>query len=309
MRRVSASTRSIGNILVLAGLGGIGGHLLYSSLNTQDDSWQAHVVTPLRPLKTVGDDLWQITAPLRPGSDVERNMVIYRLPNKSTNTESDKNNKNDTNPFANRTFIKKPGTDELLLHSVIALDDATMKQIESLGKPSVIIVPSPSHRADAAVYKRRYPNARVICPKEIVDQVSEKVPVDGTASQVLRKEYGITCLKPKGGLRFPELAYELPYHEGGRNGKKALVFCDLLVNLRTGPWYMKLMQGVTGGESPRMSLLWKRVLTKDRHQMKEFWKELADRKDIGALLMAHGDPYIADPETISKTLGQIAEQL
>ena len=294
MRRITSS-RGIGNILVLAGLGGIGGHLVYSNLQAQDHSWNAHVVTPLRPLATIGDDLWQVTGPVKPGSEVERNMTIYRLPAKPLKDDLE----------GNKVAARNS---ELLLHSVIAFDDATMKQIEALGKPAVIIVPSPNHRRDAAVYKERYPHARIICPKEIIDQVREVVPVDGTARQVLSRDYGINCLTPKGGLRRPELAYELAYHSG-QNEKKALVFCDMVVNLRTGPWYMHLLQGVTGGENPRMSLLWKRVVTKDRTQMKTFWQGLAQRKDVGAILMAHGDPFVADSQTISQKLGRIAEQL
>jgi hypothetical protein len=303
MRRASFATHNIGKILVVAGLTGIGTNLLYSfsTLRTQDDSWQAHVVTPLRPLTSIGDNLWQVTGPLKPGSTMERNMVIYKLPNKITNNEN--------NNEVNSTTGNESKENGLLLHSVIAFDDATMKQIESLGKPSIIIVPSPYHRSDAAVYKQRYPEARILCPQEIAEQVATSVPVDGSARKVLKHEYGIQCLEPKGGLHLPELVYKLPYRNTEGTDTNALVFCDLLVNLRTGPWYMKLMQGITGGTDPRMTFIWKRFVTKDRTKMKEFWHELATSKDVSALLMAHGDPVVSDPETISKKLGLIAEQL
>jgi hypothetical protein len=49
--------------------------------------------------------------------------------------------------------------------------------IESLGRPEVMIVPNGHHRADAAVYKQRYPNLSVVCPKGSQTAVAEKVQV------------------------------------------------------------------------------------------------------------------------------------
>lgn len=155
-------------------------------------------------------------------------MVIYRLPEKqqANNNNNNHNNHNHNTYHTNNNSASNHLSTEtssastshrhsrrandhqqmLLLHSVIAFDDATMKQIEALGQPSVILVPSPTHRTDAAVYKQRYPNAKIICPKEIMEQVSEIVPVDGTAKQVLTKEFGINCVKPH-GLRLPGIIY------------------------------------------------------------------------------------------------------
>lgn len=43
-----------------------------------------------------------------------------------------------------------------LIHSAIALDEAAMIELESLGKPRIMIVPNCTHRLDADVYKQRY---------------------------------------------------------------------------------------------------------------------------------------------------------
>jgi hypothetical protein len=37
-----------------------------------------------------------------------------------------------------------------------------MQELDNLGRVKYILVPSPFHRLDAAVYKQRYPDAQVI---------------------------------------------------------------------------------------------------------------------------------------------------
>jgi hypothetical protein len=58
-----------------------------------------------------------------------------------------------------------------------------MSTIEQLGRPEVMIVPNSWHRADAAVFKERYPNLKVVCPKAAMDKVNEKVKVDISAEE------------------------------------------------------------------------------------------------------------------------------
>lgn len=52
----------------------------------------------------------------------------------------------------------------LLIHSPIALNESEMNKLETLGTPSILIVPNRIHRLDAAVYKQRYPQIRIVCP-------------------------------------------------------------------------------------------------------------------------------------------------
>src|SRR4051812_17780088 len=49
--------------------------------------------------------------------------------------------------------------------SPVPLREAEMKRIEALGEPTILIVPGIGHRLDIRPWKRRYPSARVLCPR------------------------------------------------------------------------------------------------------------------------------------------------
>src|SRR5687768_14893240 len=99
-------------------------------------AWEVH---PHGPLREVAPGLWEVTGDV-PGLPLKRNMTVVRL--------------------------SDPGSSDgrLLLHSVIAMDDARMAELEALGKPSVLVVPNGAHRIDIARYHARYPDAKIVCP-------------------------------------------------------------------------------------------------------------------------------------------------
>ncbi len=71
-----------------------------------------------------------MSAELKKGSDLQRNMVVYRLPPKRTNLDQ----KDLTSSHSLSGEQKEESKEELLLHSVIALSDEGMREIESLGR-------------------------------------------------------------------------------------------------------------------------------------------------------------------------------
>src|SRR5690242_20050842 len=99
-----------------------------------DDSWDASVLAH-GELEQITPGLWWVWAPC-PGAPVMRNMSLYRLNDGS-----------------------------LLVHSAICLDEARMKKLDALGEVRFILVPNEGHRIDVKRWKKRYPNAKVIAPK------------------------------------------------------------------------------------------------------------------------------------------------
>jgi hypothetical protein len=61
--------------------------------------------------------------------------------------------------------IGKRSDGDLVIHNAIALDNASMAKIEAWGKVGYLVVPNGYHRLDAPVFKQRYPQARVLCPR------------------------------------------------------------------------------------------------------------------------------------------------
>jgi hypothetical protein len=284
--------------------------------------WEKHVV-PHGPLVPLAGNLWQVTGRVEPKSDaVMRNMVVYRLP-RSNATQDDS-----TEPPAvasisaagsTATEPKEESREELLLHSVIALSDEGMQELDNLGRVKYILVPSPFHRLDAAVYKQRYPDAQVICPKSIRKQVSKVVPVDAVVEDVFGHDYasqGLKCYTPGAGLYIPELVYELPLKEekdstqemATESDKKALVFCDLVTNVTEGPLNVRILGIVTGGNNPIVPWMPRYFFVRDKAQTKRFLETLGRRDDIGLLVMAHGEPVKCGPDEMKRHLANLAAQ-
>jgi hypothetical protein len=187
----------------------------------------------------------------------------------------------------------------LLIHSAIALNEAGMAKLESLGTPKILIVPNRIHRLDAGVYKQRYPQLIIVCPAAAKPYVEQVVAVDGIAEEVL-PAYGIICHEPA-GIRPQELVYELPLPTG-----KALVFTDILFNLNksylqqhlpTGEFLLQWLGASAIGSSGFFGItgLGRRFFMKDRNAYRQWLEALADGiPDLRVISVAHGSPIVAD---------------
>lgn len=237
------------------------------------DEWSDHVL-PHSPIEALAPGLWHVTGtlPINP-----REMVIYQLADSS-----------------------------LLIHSAIALNEADMTQLESLGTPKIMIVPNRMHTIDAKVYKQRYPDLLVVTPEAAKPYVEPKVPVDATAEELL-PAYGIICHEPA-GIRLQELAYELPLSTG-----KALVFTDILFNLTEAylDRYMSRSKmifrflGVSNyfGITP----LGQQFFMTDKIAYCEWLHALADNiPSLCAISVAHGEPIVVN---CSERLHEAADRL
>ena len=112
------------------------------------------LVLPHGPLQELSENLWRVEGDL-PHFSMKRVMTVARL-----------------------------HTGALLIHSAIALDEASMKRLEAWGTPAILLIPHVRHRMDAARFKRRYPALRVFAPPGVVAKAQAVVNVDGTYSDV-----------------------------------------------------------------------------------------------------------------------------
>ncbi|MGK7895874.1 MAG: hypothetical protein AB4372_20240 [Xenococcus sp. (in: cyanobacteria)] len=221
------------------------------------DEWLAHVL-PHSPIQELAPSLWHVTGILPPAP---REMVIYKLAELG-----------------------------LLIHSAIALDEAGITQLESLGTPKIMIVPNRIHRIDASVYKQRYPELLVVAPKVAKPYVEEEVPVDAIAEELL-PNYGIICHQPA-GIRPQELVYELPLSRG-----KALIFTDILFNLtpsyldRYVPRNKLIFRWLGASGYFGITALGKRFFMTDKIAYREWLRDLAgSTPSLCVISVAHGEP-------------------
>src|SRR5688572_5750377 len=108
-------------------------------------------VLPHGKLTHVDDGLFTVTGKLHmpPMGEVDRRMTVARL-----------------------------SCGRLLVFSAIALDEPEMAQLERLGMPSYLVVPSGIHRMDARIWKDRYPDMEVVAPAGAREKVEKVVHVD-----------------------------------------------------------------------------------------------------------------------------------
>jgi hypothetical protein len=226
-----------------------------------------HQIFPHGDLRQLAAGLWQVTGSLK--LPLPRNMTAYRLPSGG-----------------------------LLLHSVVALDDARMEALESLGRPEVMVVPHPYHIMDTAFFKERYPDLRVFADahakRRMEKQFDGRAPVDGTIAEGL-DDLGVRH-RAVPGMKYDEVTLDLELEEGGR----ALVFTDIFTAFEPKTIADRLTAAPRGGVGLARMVRWRQV--NDRSAVRGYFNELAELDDIRWLLTSHGDALSQDcAETLRRS--------
>jgi hypothetical protein len=220
--------------------------------------WQREVF-PHSELEALAPDLWVVRGEF-PSSQLPRNMVVYRY-----------------------------GGDSLLLHSVVALDEPTMRHLEALGRPSIMVIPNWDHWAHIVAFKQRYPEITVVCPEASRSRVEQRLAVDATCEAYFPR-HGVSFHVPP-GMDPVEGVLELRL----RDGRVAVAMNDLITNVphQRGAWGLLLrLTGSTG--RPRVIPIVRRRLKIDRAVMRDYLEALARRRDVAIVTTSHGQALTSD---------------
>lgn len=239
-----------------------------------DTEWKT---LPHGDLEALAENLWRVEGDL-PDMALKRCMVVART-----------------------------STGELALHSAIALDEARMAQLEALGRPAWLVVPNGWHCLDAARYKARYPELKVVCPQRARKLVAGKVQhVDGTYDD-------FPSLDPDGTVRLEH--FDAEHHmEGAMLVRSAdgvsIAFADSLFNLPHGQglfwWFYGRVLGSTGG--PRVTVIARAMMlfTRSKAGYLAFLERQAATGEVVRLIPAHGQVIDQDATGV---LARIADSL
>lgn len=171
----------------------------------------------------------------------------------------------------------------LLVHSAVNLDLGAMRALEHLGNPKVLVVPNGFHRMDAAAWKARYPELKVVAPAAVKAKVEEVVKMDEDDAHLP----GVTTHELP-GCKPDEHAYEVDTGEG-----KALIFTDALFNLGHRPGFGGFVLRLVGSTGFfGMSRIGRFALLKDKKAWKAWLEAQAARDDIAVVTVAHGEPIV-----------------
>jgi hypothetical protein len=230
------------------------------------------LVLPHGPLQELSENLWRVEGDL-PRFSMKRVMTVARLQ-----------------------------TGALLIHSAIALDEASMKRLEAWGKPAILLIPHVRHRMDAARFKRRYPSLRVFAPPGVMTKAQAVVHVDGTYSDVPSD---------------PALTLELLDGTGEMEGAMlvrssdgtSVVLTEVVFDLEppksaVGRAALKL---VGFGPGPCVTPVVKFEMVKDRRALAAHFERLAAIADLVRLIVGHS--RMSSGEAAARALRQAAASL
>jgi hypothetical protein len=196
-----------------------------------------------------------------------------------------------------RMAIAKRADGGLVIHNPIALDDDEMREIEAFGKPAFVVVPNSFHRMDSIIYKKRYPDVNVLCPKSARERVRQVVEVAGHLDEMPKDD--MVELFHLRGMKEREGAITV------RTGdKSAVVFNDTLLNLPQGSGVVSWFMAPTGTLSVPRFARW--MLMKEGAELKQHLQELAATPGLERVVPGHGDVLQSD---VASALHTAAERL
>jgi len=185
--------------------------------------------------------------------------------------------------------------------SAIPLAEPEMREIETLGDPTFLIVPGIAHRLDIKPWKLRYPKAKIVCAPGAVDAVEKVVKVDGTADILNDPAVRLGSVP---GVAEKEASL-LVRREGGTS----LVINDILANVRhphgIGAHIMARLLGF-GVNRPQMPRVSKWLYVKDRGALAGAFRKWANEPGLARVIVSHGDVIVDKPQ---KVLERVAAEL
>jgi hypothetical protein len=195
-----------------------------------------------------------------------------------------------------RMCVAKMDDGRLVVHNAIALNDSAMSEFEELGEVGFLLVPSGYHRLDAAVFHKRYPDAKVLCPGGARKKVREVVPIDGTYDD-FPNEAGVT-VRHLDGMQEKEGVMII-----GDSTENSLVFNDAIFNLPHGKGTEGLvirLLGSSGG--PKVTRIARWFLIKDKKALRAHFEKLAGTPELKRIIPAHGDIVEDNAEQVLRQL-------
>ena len=181
---------------------------------------------------------------------------------------------------------------DLAIFSAIALREQDMAELEALGRPAFLIVPSVRHRLDAPGYAQRYPNMTVVAPRDGAEKIAEVVRVGTTTP-----DFGDPT------VRYFEVAADSALEVDADDGLTIIVN-DLIGDIHgesgVGGWLLKVMG--FAGDDPHVPGPVKLLLGRQKSEVAQRFRRWAERNDLRRIFVSHGDTIDSDPRGVLRTL-------
>jgi hypothetical protein len=213
-------------------------------------------ILPHKPIQKLSENLWRVQGDL-PHFGMQRVMTIA-----------------------------KRAAGDLVIHSAIQMNEASMREMEAFGEPTYLLIPHSRHRLDAPKFKRRYPKLIVLATKAVVDKAREVVHVDGTYEDFPSDapEVNGVRLEMLRGMGDSEGVMIVRSQDGVTIVLNEVVFDLTMPHSRVLQALLKL-GGL--GPGPHVTPILKLELVRDRQALKADLHRLAKIPDVVRLIVSH----------------------
>lgn len=186
--------------------------------------------------------------------------------------------------FPRRMTVVRLSDAKLVIYSAIALDEPEMEAIEAFGEPAYLIVPSDTHRLDAAIWKTRYPALVVIAPEGARAKVEEVVPVDATTVTFGDSRVQFVTVPGTDG-------HEAALLVASATGS-TLIVNDFIGNVENRPGFGGILLRLMGftGHEPRIPTYAELALIKDKDALAAQLRAWSEVPDLKRIVVSHGEP-------------------
>jgi len=167
-----------------------------------------------------------------------------------------------------------------------------MAELEALGRPAFLIVPSERHRLDASGYAQRFPNMTVVAPSGGKEKIADVVRVDTSTP-----DFGDPS------VRYVEVVADSALEVDCEDGLTIIVN-DLIGDIHDeggiGGWLLRVMG--FAGDDPHVPGPVKLTLGKHKREVAQQFRRWAERSDLRRIIVSHGDSIEVDPRGVLRKL-------
>jgi hypothetical protein len=191
-----------------------------------------------------------------------------------------------------RMTVVRSRSGDLIIFSAIALHEPDMAELETLGRPAFLVVPSERHRLDAPGYAARYPGIIVAAPRAGVEKIGKVVRI-GTSTP----DFGDPT------IRYLEVVADSALEVEADDGL-TLIVNDLIGDIHgesgLGGWLLRVMG--FAGDDPHVPGPVKLTLGKHKGEVARQFRRWAERGDLRRIIVSHGETIENDPAGVLRAL-------
>lgn len=215
-----------------------------------------HPFFPYGPLEQLDDNLWHRVGEWKNTTPFKRRMTVVRF-------------------FGNQLFV----------HNPFALTEADYVDLQKLGEVKLIAAPNKFHCSEAALFKNKFPNAKLLVSEGAFPKVSKELLPEGLlpGNWPIDVDNEIECFEFEGTRLLHESVF---YHVQS----KTLIVTDLCFNMQSDQPFLnrKMLEanGIYKEFGP--SRVFKYVFVNDRTLAKASFERILEW-DFERVIVNHGD--------------------